>query len=193
MKNFHPITQRWFTQQFGKPTEAQTQAWPAIKEGKHTLIAAPTGSGKTLAAFYAAIDDLITEGLREYLPQQTQIVYISPLKALSNDIHRNLEIPLKGIEQELFKEGHFPVNISVAVRTGDTPQTERQKMLKQPPHILVSTPESLYLLLTSTGGRKMLRNVRTLIVDEIHALLEGRGAWSLCSSGASEAVDNSAS
>ncbi|MDH3605070.1 MAG: DEAD/DEAH box helicase, partial [Candidatus Tectomicrobia bacterium] len=171
LTDFHWTTRVWFERTFGTPTEAQAQAWPAIKERKHTLIAAPTGSGKTLAAFYAAIDELVKRGLYGELPQQTQIVYISPLKALSNDIHRNLEVPLTGIRDELFAQALPPVDIRVAVRTGDTPQRERQQMVKRPPHILVTTPESLYLLLTSDGGRKMLGTVRTLIIDEIHAVL----------------------
>lgn len=171
LKNFHPITRTWFERTFGQPTDAQAQAWPAIKEGKHTLIAAPTGSGKTLAAFYATIDDLVARGLQGDLIEQTEIVYISPLKALSNDIRRNLEIPLRGIEEELKTKGLPQVNIRVAVRTGDTTPKERQQMLKHPPHILVTTPESLYLLLTSEGGREMLRGVKSVIVDEIHAVL----------------------
>ena len=171
MNNFHPVTRAWFERTFTKPTEAQNQAWPAIKNGQHTLIAAPTGSGKTLAAFYAVIDELVTAGLAHGLPETTYIVYVSPLKALSNDIHRNLEVPLQGIQEELQARDSSALNISVAIRTGDTPQNERQRMLKRPPHILVTTPESLYLLLTSAGGRRMLGNVRTVIIDEIHALL----------------------
>ena len=153
------------------PTPAQRDAWPAIQAGKHTLISAPTGSGKTLAAFYAVINSLIERGMDNNLSDGVQVVYISPLKALSNDIHRNLEVPLDGIAEQLHLQGHAPVDIRVAVRTGDTPQNERQKMAKNPPHILVTTPESLYLLLTSASGRHMLRNVNTLIIDEIHALL----------------------
>ena len=171
LNNFHSITRTWFERNFVKPTEAQIRAWPSIKNGRHTLIAAPTGSGKTLAAFYAAIDELITKGLCSKLPEQTQIVYVSPLKALSNDIHRNLKVPLSGIQEEFHARGLQHVDISVAVRTGDTPQNERQQMVKRPPHILVTTPESLYLLLTSASGRKMLGSVRTLIIDEIHAML----------------------
>ncbi len=171
LSNFHPITRRWFEQNIGTPTGAQQDAWPAIQRGEHVLIAAPTGSGKTLAAFYAAIDQLVTAGVKGELLDTTQIVYISPLKALSNDIHRNLEVPLNGIKDELQKEGLPAVDISVAVRTGDTTAADRQRMLKHPPHILVTTPESLYLLLTSIGGREMLKNVTTLIIDEIHALL----------------------
>src|SRR5690606_8727102 len=141
------------------------------KAGRHTLIAAPTGSGKTLAAFYAAIDELVWQAQAEPLPAETRILYISPLKALSNDIERNLQQPLAGIEDELFLQGAHPAGIRVAVRTGDTPQAERQKMLKNPPHILVTTPESVYLLLTSIQGRKLLRSVSTVIIDEIHAML----------------------
>ncbi len=176
-QNFHPTTRSWFEHNLGKPTEAQIQAWPEIKKGRHTLISAPTGSGKTLAAFYAVIDVLITKGLDDRLSEQTQVVYISPLKALSNDIHRNLEVPLTGIQEVLREQGLPPVKISVAVRTGDTSPYERQKMVKHPPHILVTTPESLYLLLTSASGRGMLRTTRIFIIDEIHALLgEKRGS-----------------
>ncbi len=171
LQSFHPACQAWFKREFGQATAAQEQAWPAIKAGKHTLIAAPTGSGKTLAAFYAAIDDLVWQAQSAALPQATRVLYISPLKALSNDIHRNLEIPLAGIEDELFLQGQFPAGISIAVRTGDTPAADRQRMVKTPPHILVTTPESLYLLLTSASGRQMLRTIKTVIVDEIHALL----------------------
>lgn len=171
LTQFHPASRDWFTAQFGEPTAAQAEAWPAIKSGRHTLICAPTGSGKTLAAFYAAIDDLLVRGLKRQLNPGVQILYISPLKALSNDIHKNLETPLNGIAENLKQSGQGPVDIRIAVRTGDTPASERQKMAKQPPHILVTTPESLYLLLTSASGRAMLANVSTLIVDEIHAML----------------------
>jgi len=171
LSNFHITTRTWFENNLGKPTEAQSQAWPFIKNGNHTLIAAPTGSGKTLAAFYAAIDNLITHGLNDTLVDQTYVVYISPLKALSNDIHRNLEVPLAGIKEELSRLNLSKINITIAVRSGDTKQSDRQKMVKKPPHILVTTPESFYLLLTSDSGRKMLKGVQTLIVDEIHALL----------------------
>lgn len=160
----------WFRQTFSAPTEAQAQAWPAIKAGRHTLIAAPTGSGKTLAAFLAAIDDLVQLGERGELADETHVVYVSPLKALSNDIHRNLELPLAGVREAQVTCGSAPVEVRAAVRTGDTPQSERQRMRRRPPHILVTTPESLYLLLTSDSGRNLLRTVRTVIVDEIHAL-----------------------
>lgn len=171
LTQFHPASREWFTSQFGQPTEAQAQAWPAIKAGRHTLISAPTGSGKTLAAFYAAIDELLQKGIKRQLSPGVQILYVSPLKALSNDIHKNLEVPLRGIAENLKNSGQAAADISIAVRTGDTPASERQKMAKQPPHILVTTPESLYLLLTSASGRAMLSNVSTLIVDEIHAML----------------------
>jgi len=171
ISRFHPACQNWFLTKFGGPTGAQAQAWPAIQEGRHTLISAPTGSGKTLAAFYAAIDDLVQKGLCNQLEDGVQVLYVSPLKALSNDIRKNLEQPLDGIAEHLHLAGLPPVDIRVAVRTGDTPANERQKMAKKPPHILVTTPESLYLLLTSASGRAMLASVGTLIIDEIHALL----------------------
>lgn len=168
---FHAACRAWFETTLGEPTAAQAEAWPAIKAGQHTLIAAPTGSGKTLAAFYAAIDELVWQAQQAPLVAQTRILYISPLKALSNDIERNLQLPLAGIEDELFLQGAHPAGIRVAVRTGDTPQSERQKMLKNPPHILVTTPESVYLMLTSVHGRRLLSTVTTVIVDEIHAML----------------------
>jgi ATP-dependent Lhr-like helicase len=177
LAQFHPACQSWFRSRFGEPTAAQAQAWPAIKAGRHTLISAPTGSGKTLAAFYAAIDTLVQRDLSQQLEDGVQILYVSPLKALSNDIQKNLEQPLDGIAEHLHLCGEHPVDIRVAVRTGDTPASERQKMAKKPPHILVTTPESLYLLLTSASGRAMLASVSTLIVDEIHAMLgDKRGA-----------------
>jgi ATP-dependent Lhr-like helicase len=171
LSSFNAVCRNWFQDRFGQPTPAQTEAWSAIQQGRHTLIAAPTGSGKTLAAFYAVIDEMIERSQNQPLPDGVQVVYVSPLKALSNDIYRNLEVPLNGIAEQLHREGKPPVAIRVAVRTGDTPQNERQKMAKNPPHILVTTPESLYLLLTSASGRAMLGTVRTLIIDEIHALL----------------------
>jgi ATP-dependent Lhr-like helicase len=167
---FDPLVCDWFARRFGQPTEPQRLGWAEIVAGRHTLIAAPTGSGKTLAAFLASIDQLIRASRRGALPETTQVVYVSPLKALSNDIHRNLDVPLSGI-RELAAQADEPIaEIRAAVRTGDTPSSERQKMLRRPPHILVTTPESLYLLLTSAKGREMLRDVRTVIVDEIHAL-----------------------
>ncbi|MGH8496216.1 MAG: DEAD/DEAH box helicase [Gammaproteobacteria bacterium] len=170
LNDFHPATAAWFARTFTAPTEVQTEAWPAIRSGRHTLLAAPTGSGKTLAAFLAAIDALVREGLERGLPDQTRVLYISPLKALSNDIQKNLQEPLCGIRDELLAQGCPDVDIRAWVRTGDTPQYERQKMRRQPPHILVTTPESAYILLTSASGRDMLASVRTVIVDEIHAV-----------------------
>ena len=176
-KLFHPAVAAWFAERFIAPTPAQAEAWPAIKARRHTLISAPTGSGKTLAAFLAAIDDLIRQGLEGRLTDATQVVYVSPLKALSNDIHRNLEEPLAGIRAELLRRGLPDVEIRTWVRTGDTPTSERERMRRRPPHILVTTPESLYVLLGSESGRKMLATARTAIVDEIHAIAPNkRGA-----------------
>ena len=174
---FHPAVAAWFANSFDAPTPAQAEAWPAIKAGRHTLIAAPTGSGKTLAAFLAAIDELIRRGLEERLTDATQVVYVSPLKALSNDIHRNLEAPLAGIREQLRQSGLPDVEIRAWVRTGDTPTAERERMRRRPPHIVVTTPESLYVLLGSESGRKMLATTRLVIVDEIHAVAPNkRGA-----------------
>ena len=167
---FHPAVATWFAHNFAAPTAAQAGAWPAIQAGRHVLIAAPTGSGKTLAAFLAAIDSLIRQGLQAPLEDATQVVYVSPLKALSNDIKRNLEAPLAGIRAELRAQGLPDVDIRTWVRTGDTPQGERDRMRRTPPHIVVTTPESLYILLGSESGRAMLKTTRTVIVDEIHAL-----------------------
>ncbi len=168
---FHPAVARWFGKTFPDATPPQQDAWPAIKQGRNTLIAAPTGSGKTLAAFLAAIDDLVRLGVKGKLDATTHVVYVSPLKALSNDIQRNLQFPLAGIQEELAALGLPEVNIRTLVRTGDTPAAERTAMIKRPPHIVVTTPESLYILLTSEGGRRMLQTARTLIVDEIHAVV----------------------
>ena len=167
---FHPALATWFGQHFPAPTPAQAAAWPQIRAGQHTLLAAPTGSGKTLAAFLTAIDDLLRAGLTAPLPDAVQVLYVSPLKALSADIERNLEAPLAGIRDQLRATGLPEVPIRAAVRTGDTPQAERERQRRRPPHILVTTPESLYILLTSQSGRAMLGGVRTVIVDEIHAL-----------------------
>ena len=171
LEMFHPAVARWFAKSFPAATPPQEQAWPAIKEHRNTLIAAPTGSGKTLAAFLAAIDDLVRLGVAGKLDDTTHVVYVSPLKALSNDIQRNLKVPLAGIQEELRALGLPEVNIRTFVRTGDTPAGERTAMTKRPPHIVVTTPESLYILLTSDGGRRMLQTTRTLIVDEIHAVV----------------------
>src|SRR5918995_467139 len=168
---FHPAVARWFARSFPAPTDPQSHAWPEIKQQRHTLIAAPTGSGKTLAAFLSAIDDLVRLGVNGNLDDSTHVIYVSPLKALSNDVQRNLQIPLEGIQAELKALGLPEVNIRTLVRTGDTPAAERTAMTKRPPHIVVTTPESLYILLTSEGGRRMLETARTLIVDEIHAVV----------------------
>ncbi len=171
LTTFHPAVRAWFSARFAVPTPPQARAWASIKAGRHTLVAAPTGSGKTLAAFLAAIDDLVREGIAGGLPDETRVLYVSPLKALSNDIQRNLEEPLAGIEAQLAAAGEPAARIRTLVRTGDTPQAARAAMRRQPPHILVTTPESLYILLTSDSGRRMLASVRTVIVDEIHALV----------------------
>jgi ATP-dependent Lhr-like helicase len=174
LSRFHPAVQRWFAETLGEPTPAQTQGWAAIREGRHTLIAAPTGSGKTLAAFLTALDELFVEGLETPLPDEVRVVYVSPLKALSTDIHKNLAEPRIGIRRIAEELGIEAPKITAAVRTGDTTTSQRAAMLKTPPHILVTTPESLYLLLTSERSREMLRTVRTVIVDEIHALIGSR-------------------
>jgi ATP-dependent helicase Lhr and Lhr-like helicase len=172
LSSFHPAVANWFSRTFDAPTAPQEQAWPAIQAQQHVLIAAPTGSGKTLAAFLAAIEQLVREGVEGGgLADETHIVYVSPLKALSNDIRRNLQAPLAGIRTELQALGLPDVDIRTFVRTGDTPQSERTAMRKRPPHIVVTTPESLYILLGSESGRKMLSTTRTVIVDEIHAMV----------------------
>ncbi|MGN6191523.1 MAG: DEAD/DEAH box helicase, partial [Rhodanobacteraceae bacterium] len=171
---FHPAVTAWFERTFAQPTEAQREAWPAIRAGRNVLIAAPTGSGKTLAAFLAAIDELVHEGVAGTLADETSVVYVSPLKALSNDVRINLELPIEGIRAELERTGLPDVEIRTAVRTGDTPQAERNAMRKRPPHIVVTTPESLYILLGSESGRRMLQTTRTVIVDEIHALVSSK-------------------
>jgi ATP-dependent Lhr-like helicase len=168
---FHPAVSRWFARTFPAATDPQLRAWPEIKKQRHTLIAAPTGSGKTLAAFLSAIDDLVRLGVEGKLDDSTHVIYVSPLKALSNDVQRNLQVPLEGIQAELKALGLPEVNIRTLVRTGDTPQSERTAMTKRPPHVVVTTPESLYILLTSEGGRRMLETARTLILDEIHAVV----------------------
>jgi ATP-dependent Lhr-like helicase len=174
LSSFHPVVARWFAERLGQPTAAQQQGWEAIRAGRHTLISAPTGSGKTLAAFLIELDLLLRESLAGSLPEETRIVYVSPLKALSADIHRNLAEPRREIRRLAEEMGFGTPKITAAVRSGDTPAAERAAMLRTPPHILVTTPESLYLLLTARRSRDMLRTVRTVIVDEIHAVLESR-------------------
>src|SRR6266516_3000819 len=174
LSSFHPIVSQWFSETLGVPTEAQAQGWAAIRERRHALIAAPTGSGKTLAAFLTALDDLFQEGLRAPLRDEVRDVYVSPLKALSADIHKNLAEPRRGIRRLAEEAGLTAPRITAAVRTGDTTQAERAAMLRTPPHILVTTPESLYLLLTAERSRSMLRTARTVIVDEIHAVIGAR-------------------
>jgi ATP-dependent helicase Lhr and Lhr-like helicase len=170
LNSFHPAVAAWFSRVFDAPTEAQVSAWPALQCGQHVLVAAPTGSGKTFAAFLAAIDQLVREGLQGPLPDETRVLYVSPLKALSNDIQRNLEAPLNGIREELAALGLPDVEIRAVVRTGDTTSSERAGMRRRAPHIVVTTPESLYILLGSQSGRDMLSTCRTVIVDEIHAI-----------------------
>ncbi len=173
----HPLVAEWFVQKFGTPTEPQEQGWPHILAGRTTLISAPTGSGKTLAAFLACIDRLVRKALTGGLQDRTEVLYISPLKALGNDIQKNLEVPLGEILQMAGERGLLMPQIRTAVRTGDTLMPERRAMLKCPPHILVTTPESLYILLTAEKSRAILRDVETVIVDEIHAVADDkRGA-----------------
>src|SRR5262245_14368951 len=174
LSSFHPFVAQWFTDCLGAPTEAQARGWAAIRARRHTLIAAPTGSGKTLAAFLTALDDLFQEGLKAPLPDEVRVVYVSPLKALSADIHKNLAEPRRGIRALAEAAGLDAPRITAAVRTGDTTQSERAAMLRTPPHIVVTTPESLYLLLTAERSREMLRTATTVIVDEIHAVIGTR-------------------
>src|SRR5579875_868761 len=163
LTGFHPAVVNWFRAHFAAPTAAQARAWPLIHARRSTLVAAPTGSGKTLTAFLAALDELVRDGIAGggVLPDETRVVYVSPLKALSNDIRVNLEQPLAGIAQALRDSGVAAPEIRAAVRTGDTTQQERNAVRKRPPHILVTTPESLYVLLSSDSGRAMLSTVRT--------------------------------
>jgi ATP-dependent helicase Lhr and Lhr-like helicase len=175
LSDFHPVTTRWWAERFGAdsaPTSAQRRGWDAIRSGRDTLIAAPTGSGKTLAAFLHGLDALLREGLEAGgLPEEVRIVYVSPLKALSADIHHNLAEPRREMRRIAQLMGLPDVRITAAVRTGDTPQAERARMLRRPPHVLVTTPESLFLLLTAERSRALLRTVTTVIVDEIHAVV----------------------
>ncbi len=171
---FHPIIADWFRSRFAEPTEAQALGWPSIAAGRHTLIAAPTGSGKTLAAFLACIDRLLARSLAGELDDAVRVVYVSPLRALSNDMHRNLEVPLVEINEQAERMGFPPLNIRVGLRTGDTTSAQRVALVRRPPHILVTTPESLYLMLTALKSRETLRNADTVIVDEIHAMVANK-------------------
>src|SRR3989441_1243156 len=173
----HPLVRDWFVSSFGTPTEPQQEGWPQIFAGKTTLISAPTGSGKTLAAFLICIDRLVRKAISGELRDCTEVLYVSPLKALSNDIQKNLEIPLGEILQLAVQRGILMPEIRTAVRTGDTLAHERRAMLVRPPHILVTTPESLYILLTAAKSREILRSIKYVIVDEIHAVADDkRGA-----------------
>nr|MBI3613109.1 DEAD/DEAH box helicase [Nitrospirota bacterium] len=177
LASFHPLVVGWFRSRFGAPTEVQARSWPVIASGSPILIAAPTGSGKTLAAFLSCIDVLFKQALAGELTDRTQVLYVSPLKALGNDIQKNLQEPLAEIADAALAAGLLMPELRVTVRTGDTPAWDRQQMLRRPPHILITTPESLYLLLTAQKSRQILRDVRTVIVDEIHAVAPNkRGA-----------------
>ena len=169
---FHPVVATWLERKFGAPTPAQAQAWPLIAAGKDVLCTAPTGSGKTLAAFLWTLDRLVAEAIAVggQLPDRTSVLYVSPLKALSNDIRRNLEEPLGELRTLATELGYPAPGVRTAVRTGDTTARERRQAALHPPHILVTTPESLFILLTSESGRRALRDVRTVVVDEIHAV-----------------------
>ncbi len=174
---FHPVIADWFRSNVGTPTDVQAQAWPVIQSGRDALIAAPTGSGKTLAAFLSCINSLFKQALARELDDRTQVLYVSPLKALSNDVQKNLRRPLTEIGNAALAAGILMPELRVLVRTGDTPMNERQQMLRRPPHILITTPESLFILLTADKSRRLLQTVRTLIVDEIHAVAPNkRGA-----------------
>ncbi|MYI73830.1 MAG: DEAD/DEAH box helicase, partial [Acidobacteria bacterium] len=175
MEGFHPLTRAWFASSFAAPTEPQLQAWPEIRAGRDILISAPTGSGKTLAAFLICLDDLIARSAAgDGLPSHVEVVYVSPLKALSTDIHRNLEAPLSGIAALAADEGLDLEPVRTAVRTGDTPAGERAQMVRRPPHVLVTTPESLFILLTAERSRRALQHARVVIVDEVHAMVDDK-------------------
>ena len=158
LSGFHPLIADWFASSVGTPTDVQVQAWPAIQSGQDALIAAPTGSGKTFAAFLSSIDQLFKQALNCELDDRTQVLYVSPLKALSNDIQKNLQQPLAEIGQAALQAGLLMPELRVLVRTGDTPMADRQQMLRRPPHILVTTPESLFILLTAEKSRRLLAN-----------------------------------
>jgi ATP-dependent Lhr-like helicase len=170
LPDFHPLISRWFGEKFESATEPQVRGWPEIRSGRDVLISAPTGSGKTLAAFLSCLDELVRSAATGALPDRTFALYVSPLKALSNDIQKNLERPLSELSALADKDGTPLAPIRTAVRTGDTLAWERQSMLRTPPHVLVTTPESLFILLTAEKSRKMLRGVGTVVIDEIHAV-----------------------
>src|SRR5215510_3988496 len=172
--NFHPLIQEWFNRSFSHATDVQQLAWAEISRGGDVLISAPTGSGKTLAAFLSCLNQLAVAALSGSLPDETRTVYVSPLKALSNDIQKNLERPLQEIAQLAGEKGLLMPEIRVALRTGDTPMAERQSMVKRPPHILVTTPESLFILLTAERSREFLKTAETMIIDEIHAMVDDK-------------------
>ncbi|HEV3155421.1 MAG TPA: DEAD/DEAH box helicase [Candidatus Baltobacteraceae bacterium] len=170
LDDFHPLLREWFSARRWAPTEPQIQGWPRIRSGSDVLISAPTGSGKTLAAFSICLDGLLRRAAADGLPDETIVVYVSPLKALTNDVQKNLEIPLGEVQQLAIERGTPLAPIRTAVRTGDTTSSERARMLRKPPHVLVTTPESLFILLTAERSRALFRNVSTVIVDEIHAM-----------------------
>src|SRR2546423_8028460 len=170
LARFHPLVGRWFEETFGAPSDPQRMGWPAIASGTHTLILAPTGTGKTLAAFLWELNELITRSAEEPLPNGVHLLYISPLKALNNDIQRNLDRPLAELRERFKSDGKEFPEIRVAVRTGDTPASARARMLRRAPHILITTPESLNIMLTTLKGRGMFSSVRAVIVDDIHAI-----------------------
>src|SRR6266545_7970954 len=174
LTSFHPAVRTWFERKFREPTDAQKLGWPEIMSGRDTLISAPTGSGKTLAAFLVSIDRLIRKAEAGELEERVEVVYVSPLKALSNDIQRNLEDPLEQIADLATEMGYDLPSIRAGLRTGDTTQAERQDIIKHPPHILITTPESLYLMVTAERSREILRNVQTVIVDEVHAIIRDK-------------------
>src|SRR3989442_5379302 len=171
---FHSLVHEWFARSLAGATEVQELAWSEISEGRDVLISAPTGSGKTLAAFLSCLDRLVRAALEGLLPDETSVVYVSPLKALSNDIQKNLERPLQEIAKLAVEKGLLMPSIRVALRTGDTPMAERQQMIKRPPHILVTTPESLFILLTAERSREMLKTAKTMVIDEVHAMVDDK-------------------